>query len=263
MAEAHKLFTDGEAYERMMGRWSRLVGVAFLDWLTLPSGLRCLDVGCGNGAFTEVLIARCAPATVIGLDPSEEQIAYARQRPGAKPAEYRVGDALALPFADGSFDAALMALAIVFVPDPVKVVAEMVRVVRPGGWVATYMWDIPGGGVPVSPLYAALKAVGAGPGTQPNPEASKLEALLELWQKAGLQSIDTRVIRIPVVFADFDEFWDSTTVPVGPQGKAIAAMSPSAREQLRAWLRKQLPIGADGRVVYEAFANAITGRVPA
>jgi ubiquinone/menaquinone biosynthesis C-methylase UbiE len=140
MAEAHKLFTDGEAYERMMGRWSRLVGEAFLDWLALPSGLRCLDVGCGNGAFTEVLIARCAPATVSGLDPSEEQIAYARQRPGAKPAEYRVGDALALPFVDGSFDAALMALAIVFVPDPVKAVAEMVRVVRPGGWVATYMW---------------------------------------------------------------------------------------------------------------------------
>src|ERR1022692_1184237 len=251
MTQADKLFTDGEAYERLMGRWSRLVGEVFLDGLDVPKGLRWLDVGCGNGAFTEELIARCAPAAFMAIDPSEDQLAYARTRRGAKTAEFRMGDAQKLAFDAGSFDIAVMALVISFLPDPAQAAAEMARVVRPGGWVATYMWDIPGGGVPVSPLYAALKAVGASPGTQPYPEASKLEALLELWQKAGLQSIDTRVIRIPVVFADFDEFWDSTTVPVGPQGKAIAAMSPSAREQLRAWLRKQLPIGADGRVVYE------------
>ena len=262
MTAANKLFTDGASYERLMGRWSRVAGEKFLDWLALPDGLRCLDVGCGNGAFTEVLVARCAPAAVMALDPSEEQIAYARQRPAAKLAEYRVGDALALPFDDGGFDAALMALAISFVPDPAKAVAEMVRVVRPGGWVATYMWDIPGGGVPVSPIYSALRAVGAAPGAQPNPAASQLETMRELWQKAGLQSIDTHVIRIPVVFSGFDEFWASTTVPVGPQGKVIAALSPSAREQLRATLREQLPIAADGRIAYEAFANAVKGRVP-
>lgn len=262
MTTSDRLFTDGADYERMMGRWSRMAGEVFLDWLALPGGLRCLDVGCGNGAFTEVLAARCAPTALMALDPSEEQIAYARQRPAAKQAEYRVGDALALPFDNASFDAALMALVIVFVPDPAKAVTEMVRVVRPGGWVATYMWDIAGGGVPVSPLYSALRAMGAAPGVQPNPAASRREALLELWQKAGLQSIETRVIRIPVVFADFDDFWASTTVPVGPQGKAIAALSPPAREQLRTNLHEQLPIAADGRVVYEAFANAITGRVP-
>jgi len=263
MTEAHKLFTDGAGYERMMGRWSRVVGETFLGWLDLPGGLRCLDVGCGNGAFTEVLVARCAPATVMALDPSEDQIAYARQRPGAELAEFRVGDAQALPFGDGSFDAALMALVIAFLPDPAKAVTEMVRVVRPGGWIATYMWDVPGGGVPVHPLYAALKSVGTAPGTPPNPAASRREAMQELWQKAGLQSIDTRVIRIPIVFSDFDDFWESTTVPVGPQGKVIAAMSSSAREQLRARVREQLPIAADGRIAYEAFANAVKGRVPA
>ena len=84
MGQAEKLFTDGEAYERLMGRWSRLVGEAFLDWLDIPKGLRWLDVGCGNGAFTEELIARCAPATVIAIDPSDDQLAYARTRRGVK-----------------------------------------------------------------------------------------------------------------------------------------------------------------------------------
>jgi ubiquinone/menaquinone biosynthesis C-methylase UbiE len=263
MPESHKLFSDGAAYERMMGRWSRVIGRSFLDWLNLPAGLRCLDVGCGNGAFTEELIARCAPATVMALDPSEDQIAYARQRPGTKSAEFRVGDAQALPFDDDSYEAATMALVIAFLSDPAKAVTEMARVVRPGGLIAIYMWDIRGGGVPIHPLYDALKSIGMTPGTQPNPEASRREVMQELWQKAGLQSVEMCVLRVPVVFSNFDDFWESTTVPVGPQGKVIAAMSPNAREQLRARTREQLPIAADGRIAYEAFANAAKGRVPA
>jgi ubiquinone/menaquinone biosynthesis C-methylase UbiE len=82
MGRANKLFTDGDAYERLMGRWSRLVGESSLDRLDAPKGLRWLDVGCGNGAFTEELIARCTPAAVTAIDPSEDQLAYARTRPG-------------------------------------------------------------------------------------------------------------------------------------------------------------------------------------
>src|SRR5882672_146450 len=129
-----------------MGRWSQRAGEIFLDWLDPPKGLRWLDVGCGNGAFTEVLIDRCAPAAVTAIDPSEGQLAYARTRPAAKLAQFQLGEAQALPFADGSFDAAVMALVIAFVPDPAKAVAELARVVRPGGLVATYMWDMIGGG---------------------------------------------------------------------------------------------------------------------
>jgi len=92
MNEAPNLFDDGKAYERLMGRWSRLAGEKFLDWLTAPKNLKWIDVGCGNGAFTEVLIARCSPAAVVGVDPSEGQIAYARTRPGAKLAEFRVAN---------------------------------------------------------------------------------------------------------------------------------------------------------------------------
>ena len=84
-----ELFTDGEVYERMMGRWSRLAGETFLAWLDLSKGLRWLDVGCGNGAFTEEIVARCAPATVMAIDPSDQQLAFARIRPGAKMARGR------------------------------------------------------------------------------------------------------------------------------------------------------------------------------
>jgi SAM-dependent methyltransferase len=153
-----------------------------------------------------------------------------------------------------------MALVISFVPNPLRAVTEMARVVRPGGWIATYMWDRPGGGTPVEPIYVAAKSLGMDPPPPPGMEISRAHAMQDLWEKAGLTSIETRVIRVPVAYADFDDFWDSNVVPVGPQGKFLQGMSPGARERLRARLREQLPASPDGRIAYEAFANAVKGR---
>jgi SAM-dependent methyltransferase len=261
MSQTSHLFADGEAYERLMGRWSRLAGEIFLDWLDIPANVRWLDVGCGNGAFTAALIARCAPAEVIGIDPSEGQLSFARTRLGAKSAQFRIGDAQALPFGDDRFDVAVMALVITFLSDPGKAVSEMARVVRPGGWVGTYMWDVPGGGTPVHPIYVAMESLGMPSPRPPGAEVSRRDAMQALWKDAGLESIETQVIRIPVMYSDFDDFWDSNTVPVGPQGKAIQEMSQTVRAQLRARLREQLPVGPDGRIAYTSFANAVKGRV--
>ena len=245
-----------------MGRWSRVVGDAFLEWLDVPPGLRWLDVGCGNGAFTEVLIARCAPDEIIAIDPSDGQLAYARARQGTKMAQFRVGEAQSLPFADNSFDAAAMALVINFLSDPVKAAAEMARVVRRGGWVATYMWDVPGGGLPVEPINVAMSSLGMNLRNVPDGAASERNNMRAIWEKAGLQSIDTRVIRIPIVYSDFDDFWDTNSAPIGPRGKALDDLPPHAKEQLKTRLREQLPTASDGSIRYEGFANAVKGRAP-
>ena len=197
MTDPGQMFSDGEAYERLIGRWSQPVGEAFLDWLDVPTGMRWLD-GCGNGAFTEVLVKRCAPASVAAIDPSEGQLAYARKRPTTTMAQFRRGDSQALPYTDGSFDAVAMALVITFIPDAAKAIAEMARVVRPGGWVGTYMWDSIAGGLPLSPLHAAMESLGLPRMTQTNAANSQRNAMQRFWEMAGLQSIETRVIRIPV-----------------------------------------------------------------
>jgi SAM-dependent methyltransferase len=262
MSHARRLFSDGEAYERSMGRWSRIAGEIFLDWLDAPKRLSWLDVGCGNGAFTEVLIARCAPAAVTGIDPSQGQLDFARTRPGARLAQFERGDAQTLPFADGSFDAAAMALAINFVSDPQKAANEMARVVKRGGLAATYMWDTINGGSPLSRVHAAIKSLGMPIAAAHSGTASLRENLLGFWQRAGLQAIEMRQIRIAVVYSDVDDFWDSVSARGSTTGEAIADMPPAARAQLKARLREQLPIAADGSISYEAFANAVKGRVP-
>jgi ubiquinone/menaquinone biosynthesis C-methylase UbiE len=261
MSDAGQMFSDGKVYERMMGRWSKRVGVQFLDWLAAPNGLHWVEVGCGNGAFTEELIAHSAPRAVTAIDPSEGQLAFARTREAAKLAQFRIGDAQALPFPDNSFDAAAMALVITFIADPAQAVTEMARVVRPGGIVATYMWDIAGGGLPLAPVGRAFKAMGK-EYARVSDNASRRDVMQTLWQGAGLQAIETRVIRITVNFTSFDDFCESSLVPVGPAGQVLAKMSPAEVEQLKAHLRKLLPIAADGSIAYEAFANAVKGRVP-
>jgi len=125
------------------------------------------------------------------------------------------------------------------------------------------MWDIPGGGTPVDAIYVAMESMGITSVRPKNSEVSRRDAMRELWEDAGLAFVETRVIRIPVTYSSFDDFWDSNTVPLGPQGKLIDGMSKSAREQLRTRVCEQLFVSSDGRIAYEAFANAVKGRVRA
>lgn len=261
MSEQTIRFDDGAAYERMMGVWSRFAGEIFLDWLAPSPGLRWIDVGCGTGAFAELLVERCAPAEVQGIDPSEGQLVFARTRPAARVAEFRVGDARALPFPSDRFDAAVMALVLVFVPEPAKGVAEMARVVRPGGMIATYMWDMLGGGFPLDPMLVEMRAMGLAPPRPPRMEASGLEAMRELWIGAGLVDVETREIVVQRTYADFDELWmiNGKSPSMSP---VIAAMTSGDLETLKSRVRARLPEDAAGRITYSSRAHAVKGRVP-
>jgi len=131
--ETELRFTNGAAYEEFMGPWSRKAGAVFLDWLAMPAGLSWLDIGCGTGLFTEMLLDRTAPAKVTAIDPAPAQVAHARSKPVAGRVEFHVGDSQALPFATDMFDAVSSALVFNFIPDLAKGVSEMKRVTRPGG----------------------------------------------------------------------------------------------------------------------------------
>lgn len=260
MAEQRVHFSDGAAYERMMGTWSRYAGHIFLDWLVPSHGLRWLDVGCGNGAFTDLIVERCSPIEVHGVDPSDGQLDFARGRPCGRLAEFHKGDAMALPFPENRFDAAVMALVIFFIPDPAKGVSEMVRVVRAGGLVASYAWDIPGGGFPLEPIQNELRAMGITPPLAPRSDASSMDALVELWSAAGLEAIETKEISVQRTYTDFEDFW--TNSQISSVGPIIAAMAPRDAEYLKAQVRARLPADASGRITCNAHANAIKGRVP-
>ena len=253
-------FDDGRAYEQFMGVWSQRVGDEFIDWLAPSPGARWLDVGCGNGAFTERIVSRVAPASVHGIDPAEAQLAYARTRHATTAVDYQIGSAMALPFAADRFDIAVMPLVIFFVPEPDVGVAEMARVVAPGGTVAAYAWDMEGGGFPYAALHDAARALGMPVPQPPHPEASRRDVMQTLWQNAGLHDVATHAITVQRTFAHFDDYW--TTVLGGPSaGQAMRQSEEQTVEQLKDAMRRVLPADALGRITCEARAHAVRGTV--
>ena len=262
MSDNRIRFDDGAAYERMMGVWSRLAGEIFLDWLSPPPGQRWIDIGCGNGAFTELIDRRCDPIEIFGVDPSEGQLRYARTRLTSGRISFEQGDAMALPCDDQRFDVAVMALVIFFVPDPAKGVAQMTRVVKPGGAVCAYAWDIlEPGGFPLAAMQEELRISGVTPMMPPSPEASRLPALRALWADARLTDIATRTITVARTFEDFEDFWASVQIAAG-MAQATSGIGEAGETRLKDALRARLPGDAAGRISFTSRANAVTGRVP-
>jgi SAM-dependent methyltransferase len=244
-----------------MGIWSKLVGDVFLDWLEPPSGQKWIDVGCGNGAFTETLISRAAPCEVHAIDSSAAQLAYAKGRVGTRMAEFTIGDAMKLEFEARSFDAAVMALVIFFVPDPITGVREMARVVRPGGIVSAYAWDLVAGGLPLQPLHREMIAIGLKPPMPPRPEASTIEGLAFLWTEAGLCGVETRTIAVERTFANFDEMWDTLVMSPGV-APMIAGLPTADLEKMKKGLGQGMTPDSQGCITYSSVANAVKGQRP-
>jgi SAM-dependent methyltransferase len=258
MAERVIRFEDGAAYERMMGVWSRIAGARFLDWLAAPQGLRWVDVGCGNGAFTELVVERCAPAAITGIDPSDAQLKFARSRPGTPAATYVQGDAMALPFEAASFDVATMALVLFFVPDPVRGVAELARVTRPGGRAAAYNWDIAAGGLPHAPLGREMREMGFPAPSPPSVDAANIDRMRELWQQAGFTQVETTTIEAPRTFDNFDLLWE--TCMLSPAMRATLLEQPAqVQAELRERVRAKCTPDAQGRITWVGRANAVKG----
>ena len=245
-----------------MGRWSRAAAPVFLEWVAPPAGARWLEVGCGTGIFTEVVLDTCSPAAVSAVDPSEAQIAQARMRPAALRVDFRVADAQSLPFAEAAFDVVAAALVFNFVPDRPRALSEMRRVARAGGIVAGYVWDLAAELSPSGPLRLGMRRFGADVPDLPGAADSGLAALQALFERAGLERIATRTIEVTQSYADFDDFWQAQTPGYAPTTRMIAAMPVSERASLMEAVRAGLPVGPDGRIEYSARANAIRGRVP-
>lgn len=260
--EAAMNFDDSAAYERFMGRWSRAVAPLFLDWIAPPRHASWLDVGCGTGVLAETVLALCEPATLCAVDPSPAEVAAAARGPAAVRTAFQVADARNLPFADALFDIVASALVINFIPDRAPAVAQMRRVARTDGTLAAYVWDFAEELSPSGPLRRAMRGFGTDVPTIPGTDASRLEALSELFRGGGLEQIETRTIDVYLAYADFEDFWSAQTPAYAPTTKVIASMKASARARLMRAVHASLPAGPNGSIEYFARANAVKARVP-
>jgi SAM-dependent methyltransferase len=225
-----------DAYDRFMGRYSVQLSPQLADYAGVERGQRVLDVGSGPGALTSELIAR--GAEVAAADPSEQFVAAARERhPGV---DVRLAPAEALPFEDGTFDAALAQLVVHFMSDPVAGLREMARVTRSDGVVAACVWDHGGDQTPLAPFWQAVHHLDPDEPGEQNLAGAHEGALSALFEEAGLRDIEETALPINVSHSTFDEWWEPFTLGVGPAGAYVARLEHVGREQLQNALQQRL-----------------------
>jgi ubiquinone/menaquinone biosynthesis C-methylase UbiE len=262
-------FSNPDAYELWMGRWSRRLAPLFVSFANLPKSSRVLDVGSGTGALVTTLLETSEEATVVGVEPAQAYVAYTRQRLHDDRVEFKVGDAHDLPFDPDSFDATLALLALQELSDAIEAVRDMVRVTHPGGLVAASQWDFENG-LPMLALFwqSAVEVVDTDEVRAAATRSMVVDypderALQRLWREAGLVEIETERQEIAMTFADFDDYWSPFLSGVAPSASYAGKLGDEQRETLRQRLRqKTIGVGPDRPFPLAAHAWAVRGRVP-
>ena len=261
------MFGDAEAYERFMGRWSRLLARPLMDFTDIADGGRILDVGSGTGSLAFVVAEGKARAQVVGIDPSKEYVAYANSKNRfANRASFQTGDAQQMSFPDASFDASISLLVFNYIPDSLKALREVRRVTKPGGRISAAVWDY---GTGMRMLRAFWDAAASLDRTaekldQKNMPLCRAGELAELWKKGGLQNVQERPLDITLRFASFADYWDPFLLGQGSAGAYTGKLDRDRLRILRDEVKRRLSVSAENApLALPARAWAVRGTVPA
>jgi SAM-dependent methyltransferase len=258
------MFNRPEAYERFMGRWSRLVAVQLIELAEIHDGDTVLDVGSGTGALSSVIRDATKAGRIVGVDPSSEYVEFATKHADAS-THFEVGDGQHLHFSSAAFDRTLALLVLNFIPDGERAAREMVRVTKPGGVVVAAVWDYGQGMEMLRVFWDEVDAfdptmVSADEAHMPLTHHGDLAAL---WTKAGLAHVEETAVVIEQHFASFDDYWTPFLLGVGPAGTYVGKLSKERQTALRERLRRHLLGGGPDRAIdLHARAWAVKGTVP-
>ena len=258
------MFGEADAYERFMGRWSRQLAPAFVQFASVHDGDSVLDAGSGTGALASVVAEANPLARVTGVDPSTAYVQHAQGHAGSERLQFVVGDVQSLQMSNATFDKALSFLVLNFVPDAERAVREMIRVTRDGGIVAAAVWDY---GWRMEMLRAfwdeavALNPAAAVRDERHMPLCTRGE-LSTLWHVTGLDAVEEQALSITLEFSSFADYWAPFLGGQGPAGAYVASLSRAERAALESRLRRRLlETRRDGPFALSARAWAVRGTI--
>jgi SAM-dependent methyltransferase len=259
------MFSEAEAYERFMGRWSRELAPLLVRFTAVRDGEVLLDVGSGTGALTAALASAAPASRIVGIDPAAPYVAFAQARHGGPLIRFEVGDARQMRFDAGTFDRTMSLLVLNFIPDAVKAVDEMKRVTRRGGIIAAAVWDYDEGMEMLRVFWD--EAIALAPDNEAKDQRHmpfcRRGDLAAMWRARGLQDVAEEALTIQTRFASFDDYWAPFLDKQGSTGAYVASLSERDRDELERRLRRRL-LGEspDRTFVLNARAWAVRGVAP-
>jgi len=253
----------GSTYEEFMGRWSRQLAPKFIAWLQVPGNVHWLDVGCGTGALTDTICKMAAPASVIGCDPAEPFIQYARKHHSDECVSFMNAGVGSLPNRPDGFGSVTTSLALNFFPDPEAALEEMRRITVSGGTISACVWDYAGRMDFLRYFWDAASSIDSN--VQQLDEGKRFsicqpKALIELFRKAGLHDVCCDSLEITTEFANFNEYWKPFLGGTGPAPSFVASLKEERRAALESELNRLLPTQPDGSIALMARAWAVRGK---
>jgi SAM-dependent methyltransferase len=244
-----------------MGRWSRVLGRAFVDWLGLEARAHWLDVGCGTGALTAAICELAKPASVVACDPSGPFLETASSNLPDKRVTFELASAEHLPHREGGFDAIVSGLLLNFLSDPVRALSAMRQKLSPRGLVAAYVWDYAGGVGFLNEFWQA--AVELAPEAAPLDEARRFAScnaagLSETFRAAGFGEVQVARLSLKTTFSSFDDCWEPFLGRTGPAPSYVASLGAEQRDGLKERFRERLEGKRSGAAIeLEAHAWAV------
>lgn len=229
-----------DAYDKFMGRFSRLLAPQMADLAGIVTGQRAIDVGSGPGALTTELVRRLGADHVAAVDPSAPFVAAAAERHAG--VDVRQASAEALPFPDQTFDAALTQLVVHFMTDPIAGLREMARVTRQGGVVVACVWDHAGGKGPLGLFWSVARELDPGITDESGLAGTREGQLAQLFTTAGLWSVTSANLVADLEMPTFDVWWEPFTRGAGPAGAYVGGLDERRRDALRDRCRALLPV---------------------
>lgn len=254
---------SGDPYDYFMGRWSKLMALKFLEWLSLPHNLSWLDVGCGTGALSESIVQNYKPASLCCIDPSTNFLVKAKERLSGN-ADIMVGSASRIPKDNKTFDVVVSGLALNFFNDLSGALSEMKRVLKANGIIAAYLWDYAGRMEFLRVFWDAVCEV--------KPDDCNLDEgirfpicncdkLNEAFMRAGIADIEISYLDIDTVFRDFADYWNPLLGGQGPAPSYLTFLPEDVKSKIKANIVKRAPVAPDGTIKLLARAIAIRGSV--
>lgn len=261
MTNTKEQWDNTQGYDLYVGRWSKLISQDFVEWLNPKANLKWLEIGCGTGALTSIIVDKCSPAYLLAVDKSDSYLAKAKESIDSKNVSFSNVDLNTYPLNE-EFNHITSGLVLNFIPQIRELLLHLLNNLKSGGQLSAFVWDYGGHYQPMRHFWEAAKEV--------SQDAEKFDAgvkfdictkgkLIQLFESLNLKEVQFTTMERIATFRNFDDYWLPIASAQGSVTEYISTLTESEKDSLKGCVKRRLPIAFNGEIKLIISALAVSG----